>query len=68
MADRAFTPIEGGKLQQPRRERVITYSDGAKHVSTSLLFRHDTLAAVAGRLCVVIIRRSTASRLSSLQA
>lgn len=49
MADRAFTPIEGGKLQQPRRERVITYSDGAKHVSTSLLFRHDTLAAVAGR-------------------
>ena len=49
MAERAFTPIEGGKLQQPRRERVITYSDGAKHVSTSLLFRHDTLAAVAGR-------------------
>ena len=49
MADRAFTPIEGGKLQQPRRKRVITYSDGAKHVSTSLLFRHDTLAAVAGR-------------------
>lgn len=49
MADRAFTPIEGGKLQQPRRERVITHSDGDKQVSTSLLFRHDTLAAVAGR-------------------
>lgn len=46
---RGFTPIEGGKLQSVRRERTITYSDGDKHVATSLLFRHDTLAAVAGR-------------------
>ena len=46
---RGFTPIEGGKLQNVRRERTITYSDGDKHVATSLLFRHDTLAAVAGR-------------------
>jgi len=37
-ASRGFTPIEGGKLQSVRRERTITYSDGAKHVSTSLLF------------------------------
>jgi len=47
-ASRGFTPIEGGKLQSVRRERTITYSDGDKHVATSLLFRHDTLAAVAG--------------------
>lgn len=47
-ASRGFTPIEGGKLQNVRRERTITYSDGDKHVATSLLFRHDTLAAVAG--------------------
>ena len=45
----ASPPIEGGKLQNVRRERTITYSDGDKHVATSLLFRHDTLAAVAGR-------------------
>ena len=45
---RGFTPIEGGKLQNVRRERTITYSDGDKHVAPSLLFRHDTLAAVAG--------------------
>ncbi len=45
---RGFAPISDGKVQPSRKARVITYSDVQNHVATSILFRHDTLAAVAG--------------------
>ena len=42
---RGFAPISNGKVQPSRKARVITYSDVQNHVATSILFRHDTLAA-----------------------
>ena len=59
---RGFTPIEGGKLQNVRRERTITYSDGDKHVATSLLFR-----TILSLLSLAAQYVATTSRLS-LQA
>ena len=46
---RGFAPISNGKVQPSRKGRVITYSDVQNHVATSILFRHDTLAANVGR-------------------
>lgn len=43
--ERGFAPISNGKVQPSRKARVITYSDVQNHVATSILFRHDTLAA-----------------------
>ena len=45
---RGFAPISNGKVQPSRKGRVITYSDVQNHVATSILFRHDTLAANVG--------------------
>ena len=46
--ERGFAPIQGGQVLPSRNACVITYSDVKNHVATSILFRHDTLAAVAG--------------------
>ena len=50
--ERGFAPISNGKVQPSRMARVITYSDVQNHVSTSILFRHDTLSAVSIRLSI----------------
>lgn len=46
--ERGFAPIQGGQVLPSRNASVITYSDVENHVATSILFRHDTLAANVG--------------------